>query len=55
MPSNQEYIYMVTNKTGGLFRLSVLLMQSMSTEADLQGYIAHTKTPLPRTLPWAYA
>ncbi|KAJ1493327.1 isoprenoid synthase domain-containing protein [Baffinella frigidus] len=31
-PTEEEYIYMVTNKTGGLFRLSVLLMQSMSKE-----------------------
>jgi len=29
-PTEEEYIHMVKNKTGGLFRLSVLLMQVLS-------------------------
>uniref|UniRef100_A0A6U6BZK5 Geranylgeranyl pyrophosphate synthase n=1 Tax=Guillardia theta TaxID=55529 RepID=A0A6U6BZK5_GUITH len=36
-PTEEEYINMVQNKTGGLFRLSVLLMQCFSS--DRQDYI----------------
>lgn len=30
MPSEEEYIQMISNKTGGLFRLSLKLMQAIS-------------------------
>lgn len=36
-PSEEEYVHMVKNKTGGLFRLSVSLMQAFS--ADERDYI----------------
>lgn len=36
-PTEEEYIHMVQNKTGGLFRLSVCLMQAFS--ADHRDYI----------------
>jgi len=36
-PSEEDYIHMVTHKTGGLFRLSVSLMQAFS--ADQRDYI----------------
>ncbi|KAL1853615.1 geranylgeranyl pyrophosphate synthetase [Diaporthe australafricana] len=41
-PSEDEYIKMVSNKTGGLFRMAVKLMQSqMSPDAD--PFVSHTR------------
>ena len=38
-PSEEDYLEMVGNKTGGLFRLAVKLMQAESTSNMLVGSI----------------
>lgn len=38
-PSEEDYLEMVGNKTGGLFRLAVKLMQAESTSNKLVGSI----------------
>ncbi|GAA5969215.1 hypothetical protein JCM11641_007512 [Rhodosporidiobolus odoratus] len=38
-PTESEYVDMVNNKTGGLFRVAVKLMMATSTEEDPQDYV----------------
>jgi geranylgeranyl diphosphate synthase type 3 len=47
-PSEADYLEMVGNKTGGLFRLAIKLMQA---ESAVDVYVPFSLTPIPSTFP----